>query len=113
MTGRTFDVAVLGLGTMGSFACLELARRHAAVIGFDRFVPPHDRGSHSGETRLYRSACGEHPNYVPLALRAGELWDRLGGGGGTRFLLRYGILDIRVEDRAFIFRVRASGGGAG
>src|SRR5260370_20874964 len=94
MTGRTFDVAVLGLGTMGSFACLELARRHAAVIGFDRFVPPHDRGSHSGETRVYRTVCGEHPDYVPLALRVGELWDRLGQDAGTRVLHPGGKLSI-------------------
>ena len=60
-----FDVAVIGLGTMGTFACLELARRGQRVIGFDQFSPPHDRGSHSGETRVFRTAYAEHPDYVP------------------------------------------------
>src|ERR1041385_4949844 len=57
----TFDAAIIGLGTMGTFACLELARRGLAVIGFDQFAPPHDRGSHSGATRVFRAAYAEHP----------------------------------------------------
>ena len=67
-----FDVAVVGLGTMGSFACLELARRGLRVLGLDRFAPPHRQGSHSGETRVFRTAYAENPNYVPLAIRAGD-----------------------------------------
>ena len=38
---QTFDAIVLGLGTMGSFTCLELARRGLRVAGFDAFSPPH------------------------------------------------------------------------
>ena len=92
---KTFhDVAVIGLGTMGAFACCELARRGVNVIGFDRFSPPHDRGSHSGDTRVFRIAYAEHPDYVPLALRAGDLWEHYEGITGVRMLTRCGMLSI-------------------
>lgn len=98
----SFDVAVLGLGTMGAFACLELARRKAKVIGFDRFAPPHGHGSHSGDTRIYREAYAEHPDYVPIAKRAGQLWDQYGQEFGTELLRRSGLLSIGSETSPLI-----------
>ena len=41
---KTFDAAVVGLGTMGTFACRDFARLELSVVGFDHFDPPHDRG---------------------------------------------------------------------
>jgi sarcosine oxidase len=104
----TFDVAVIGLGTMGTFACLELARRGRSVIGFDQFSPPHDRGSHSGETRVFRTAYAEHPDYVPLALRAGVLWDKFGAEQGTPLLHRAGMLNLGPPESSLLRGVRAS-----
>lgn len=92
---------------MGAFACLELARRGLRVVGMDRFHPPHGRGSHSGATRIYRAAYAEHPGYVPLALRAGELWDNLPAYGGA-ILHRSGMLSVDTEDGAFIQGIRDS-----
>jgi sarcosine oxidase len=103
-----FDVAVIGAGTMGAFACLELARRGQRVIGFDQFAPPHDRGSHSGATRVFRAAYAEHPDYVPLALRAGVLWDKFGEEQGTTFLHRTGMLSLGPADTPLISGARAS-----
>ena len=79
---KPYDVAVIGLGSMGSFLALELAGRKVSVIGFDQYSPPHHQGSHSGETRVFRTAYYEHPSYTPLALRSGLLWDRLGRRSG-------------------------------
>jgi monomeric sarcosine oxidase len=47
------------------------------VIGLDRFPAGHDRGSSHGQTRIIRQAYHEHPDYVPLLLRAYELWYEL------------------------------------
>ncbi len=105
---QTVDVAVLGLGTMGSFACLELARRGLRVAGFDRFAPPHDRGSHSGDTRVFRVAYAEHPDYVPLAQRAGELWDTFGREFGTPLLTRCGMLSVGPASCDLISGIRRS-----
>ena len=108
MNQKCLDAAVLGLGTMGTFACLEIARRKASVIGIDRFVTPHDRGSHSGDTRVYREAYSEHPDYVPLALRAGDLWDALGEQSGTSLLHRCGMIYMGLDSSQLISGVRGS-----
>jgi sarcosine oxidase len=108
MATKVFDAAVLGLGTMGTFACLEFARRKFSVLGLDQFAPPHDRGSHTGETRVFRIAYAEHPDYVPLARRAGMLWDQLGKEAQTTFLHRTGMLSLGPPDGALISGTRAS-----
>src|SRR3954447_3806249 len=105
---KTFDAAVVGLGTMGTFVCREFARRRVSVIGFDQFDPPHDRGSHTGDTRVFRTAYAEHPDYVPLAQRAGALWDQLSAEEGTTFLHRTGMLSIGERDSLLIAGTRAS-----
>ncbi len=105
---KTFDAAVVGLGTMGTFVCREFARRGRSVIGFDQFDPPHDRGSHTGDTRVFRTAYAEHPDYVPLAQRAGALWDQLGAEEGETFLHRTGMLSIGERDSLLIAGTRAS-----
>src|SRR5215831_5962345 len=105
---RNFDAAVLGLGAMGSFTCLELARRGLRAAGFDQFHPPHLRGSHSGDTRVFRVAYFEHPDYVPLARRAGELWDRHSLTFGAPLLTRSGMLSVGPPDGNLISGIRIS-----
>jgi monomeric sarcosine oxidase len=104
----SYDVAVVGLGTMGSFACCELARRGLRVVGLDRFSPPHDRGSHSGGTRVFRIAYAEHPDYVPLARHAGMLWEQYATAEGVPLLHRCGLLSIGEPDSALLRGTRKS-----
>lgn len=87
-----FDVAVLGAGGMGSAAAFALARRGARVIALEQFDLGHARGSSHGETRLVRQAYFEHPDYVPLARRAYDLWDELGGLVGSPLFHRTGLV---------------------
>ena len=75
---KSFDVIVIGLGGMGSAAAAHLAKRGKRVLGLDQFTPPHDKGSSHGKNRVIRQAYYEDPSYVPLLLRAYELWDELG-----------------------------------
>jgi sarcosine oxidase len=72
-----YDVIVLGLGGMGSAAAYHLAGRGLRVVGVEQFAPAHDRGSSHGGTRIIRQAYFEDPAYVPLVLRAYELWRAL------------------------------------
>ena len=72
-----FDVIVIGLGGMGSAAVYQLARRGKRVLGLERHTPAHDRGSSHGQSRIIRQAYLEHPDYVPLLLRAYELWKQI------------------------------------
>ncbi|HUY09415.1 MAG TPA: N-methyl-L-tryptophan oxidase [Candidatus Dormibacteraeota bacterium] len=70
-------VVVVGLGAMGSAAAFHLARRGAQVTGLEAFGPAHDRGSSHGESRIIRQAYFEGTGYVPLVLRAYQLWREL------------------------------------
>jgi len=104
----TFDVAVAGLGAMGAAAACHLARRGLRVVGFDRFSPPHDRGSSHGETRIIRVAYFEDPRYVPLVRRAWELWTALEHDAGERLLERTGGLMIGPPDGELVRGALAS-----
>jgi sarcosine oxidase len=109
MTRRKhYDVAIIGLGTMGSFAAVELARRGLSVIGLDQFTPPHGRGSHSGNTRIYRVAYSEGSGYVPLTQAAGALWDQASEQHGSKLLHRTGVLYMGPPEDTFLREVADS-----
>jgi sarcosine oxidase len=72
-----YDVIVIGLGGMGGATACELAGRGKRVLGLEQYTHGHDRGSSHGGSRLIRQAYFEDPAYVPLVLRAYELWERL------------------------------------
>jgi sarcosine oxidase len=93
-----FDVAVIGLGAMGSAALRNLARRGARVVGIERFAPGHDRGSSHGETRIIRLGYFEHPSYVPLLRRTYELWRELEAECRRPFVHITGIAEIGPPD---------------
>ena len=72
-----YDVILVGLGGMGSATAHELARRGKRVLGLERHAAGHKLGSSHGGSRLIRQAYFEDPAYVPLVLRAYELWEKL------------------------------------
>src|SRR5436190_24073620 len=90
----SYDAIVLGTGGVGSAALFHLAQRGVKVLGLDRFGPAHDLGSSHGETRIIRQAYFEHPDYVPLALHAYDLWDDLEERRGEHLLHQVGLLEI-------------------
>ncbi|MER5877412.1 N-methyl-L-tryptophan oxidase [Streptomyces sp. NPDC001910] len=73
----TYDVIVIGLGGMGSAAAHHLSARGSRVLGLEKFGPVHNRGSSHGGSRVTRQSYFEDPAYVPLLLRAYELYDDL------------------------------------
>lgn len=93
-----FDVIVAGLGAMGSSAAFRLAKGGAKVLGLEAFSPAHDKGSSHGESRIIRQAYFEHPAYVPLVLRAYQLWHELEAEGDKSLLNITGGLAIGSLD---------------
>jgi sarcosine oxidase len=79
---ESYDVIVIGLGGMGSAAAYHLARRGQRVLGLEKFTPAHDKGSSHGGSRIIRQSYFEDPAYVPLLLRAYELWEELARDSG-------------------------------
>lgn len=103
-----FDAIVLGCGGVGSAALYQLARRGARVVGLDRFVPGHDQGSSHGQSRAIRQAYFEHPDYVPLLLRAYESWRDLEARHGRSLLHEVGLLQVGPPDGPLLTGVRNS-----
>ena len=87
-------VAVVGCGAMGAAASWRLSKRGAEVVAFDRFSPPHDRGSTHGESRITRTAYLEGAFYVPLLKETFPLWRALEAGTGMDLLTMTGLLTI-------------------
>ncbi len=79
---------------MGSAALYQLARRGERVLGLDRHTPAHDRGSSHGSSRIIRQAYFEDPAYVPLLLRAYELWEELERESGEELMTLTGGLMV-------------------
>jgi sarcosine oxidase len=94
----TFDVIVVGLGAMGSAAAYHLSRQQIKVLGLEAFSPAHDQGSSHGESRIIRQAYFEDPAYVPLVLRAYELWNQLQEESRENLLSITGGLSIGPAD---------------
>lgn len=90
----SYDVIVLGVGGVGSATLWQLARRGLRVLGIDRFVPPHDRGSSHGQTRIIRQAYFEHPDYVPLLVESYRLWEELEGRTAQSLKVECGLLEV-------------------
>lgn len=103
-----FDVIVLGLGGFGSGAAYHLARRGVRVLGLDQFGPAHDQGSSHGETRIIRKAYFEHPEYVPLLLRAYDLWADLEAESQRQLFWKCGLMLAGLPDSEAISGARLS-----
>lgn len=104
----TVDVAVIGLGAMGSAALYHLSRRNIRSVGIERFTPGHERGSSHGSTRIIRLGYFEHPSYVPLLRRAYRLWRELETASGRTLMTITGIAEIGREDSELVQGTLAS-----
>ena len=98
----TYDAIVAGLGGMGSAAAYHLAARGKRVLGLERHAPVHDRGSSHGESRIIRQAYFEDSAYVPLVLRAYELWEELERETGRHLMSLVGGLMIGPPEGALV-----------
>ncbi|MGW0038439.1 N-methyl-L-tryptophan oxidase [Gordonia sp. NPDC003376] len=99
---RRWPVIVVGLGSLGSMASWQLARRGVEVLGLEQFGRIHTRGAYSGESRLFRVAAKESRLFTPSLLRSRTLWQELGEAYGRDVLLPTGALSIASQGDANI-----------
>jgi N-methyl-L-tryptophan oxidase len=103
-----YDVIVLGGGTMGIACAWELAKRGKRALVLEQFDFVHDRGAHSGQTRIFRHAYAEGAEYIPLVLRADLLWQDLEADTGRKVLRRVGCLELAAPGHHHARRARDS-----
>ena len=98
----SYDTIVAGLGGMGSAAAYHLAGRGRRVLGLERHAPAHDKGSSHGQSRIIRQAYFEDQAYVPLVLRAYELWEQLERETDRELMSLVGGLMVGPRDGALV-----------
>lgn len=103
-----FDVAVIGLGAMGSAALSSAAARGAKAIGIEAHFPAHALSSSHGDSRLIRLGYFEDPSYVPLLKRAYENWRSLEARLRAEILTVTGVLQIGAPESKIVSGTRAS-----
>jgi sarcosine oxidase len=90
---RQCDVAVVGLGLIGSAALDALIRRGVDVLGFDPLGPGAQQGSSHGSCRIFRRFNFENSNYTGLSDEALQGWERLARESGAELLIPRPVLE--------------------
>lgn len=90
---RHVEVAVIGLGLVGSAALEALLRRGVDALGFDPLAPGADTGSSHGSCRIFRRYNFENANYTRLSDDALAGWERLAAESGQQILMACPILE--------------------
>jgi sarcosine oxidase len=92
-----FDVAVVGLGALGSATAYHLAGRGVRVVGFEQFELGHVRGASHDTSRIVRHSY-ESEEYVRLAVEAYDEWDMLQTDTDERLITPSGGLVFCAPD---------------
>jgi sarcosine oxidase len=81
---ETVDVAVVGMGALGSAAAYHAARKGASVMAFEQFELGHVRGASHDTSRIIRTSYGAR-EYVRLAKSSYRDWADFEAVAGERF----------------------------
>ena len=105
---RTCDVAIIGLGLMGSSALHSLLGKGADVLGFDPLILGDTRGSSHGSCRIYRRFNFESEAYTELSDRAFAGWRRLESTSGRTLLKPCAVLEAGPPGSKLVAGSRAA-----
>lgn len=102
------DVAVIGLGAIGSMTLWRLAQRGVAVHGYERFGLAHDRGASAGQTRRFSVQSQRERRFTPLAVEALDLWRELSEVSGRELFHQTGGVIIGPQGTPALLSAIAS-----
>jgi sarcosine oxidase len=94
---ETYDLAVVGVGALGSSTAWHAARRGLSVVGIEAFEFGHERGASHDTSRIIRHSY-HTPAYVALTFGAYDEWARLEDETGEQFVTLTGGLDLFPPD---------------
>jgi sarcosine oxidase len=90
---ETCDLAVIGLGALGSSTAWHAASRGLRVVGIEAFEFGHEHGASHDTSRIIRHSY-HTPAYVALTFGAYDDWARLEDETGEQFVTVTGGLDL-------------------
>ncbi|HSJ51163.1 MAG TPA: FAD-dependent oxidoreductase, partial [Actinomycetota bacterium] len=91
---KEFEVAIVGLGGIGSAAAYwASARVGAGTLGLERFELGHERGASQDHSRIIRLSY-HRADYVRFARDAYAAWEEVEEESGRRLVIRTGGLDL-------------------
>ncbi|MFJ4820241.1 FAD-dependent oxidoreductase [Streptomyces sp. NPDC088801] len=97
------QLAVIGLGSIGSMALWQASRLSGSVVGFEAATPAHGRSAVGGDTRLFRMIYLGRPEYYPIIERSRGLWAELEAETGQQDILTpTGGLSIGTANGSYI-----------
>jgi sarcosine oxidase len=96
------ELAVIGLGSIGSMALWQASRVSDGVTGFEAHSPGHSRSAVGGDTRLFRMIYRGLPGYYPVLERSRDLWADLESETGQDILTRCGGLSIGTTGGTYL-----------
>ncbi|QUC59219.1 N-methyl-L-tryptophan oxidase [Streptomyces sp. A2-16] len=96
------QLAVIGLGSIGSMALWQASRLSDSVVGFEAATPAHGRSAVGGDTRLFRMIHLGRPEYYPIIERSRGLWAELEAETGQEILTTTGGLSIGTANGSYI-----------
>ncbi|GLR84336.1 N-methyltryptophan oxidase [Bradyrhizobium iriomotense] len=105
---QTCDVAVIGLGLMGSAALDALLSAGVDALGFDPIGPGDNRGSSHGSCRVFRRFNFENDNYTDLSDAALAGWKRLESDSGETILIPSPVLEAGRPGSPMVAASRAA-----
>jgi sarcosine oxidase len=105
---RTCEVAIIGLGLMGSSALHALVRRGVDVLAFDPLVVGEARGSSHGSCRIYRRFNFENDAYTGLSDAAFAGWRALEAESGKTLLKPSRVIEAGPPGSQMVASSRAA-----
>ncbi|APX01097.1 FAD-dependent oxidoreductase [Arthrobacter sp. QXT-31] len=96
------ELAVIGLGSIGSMALWQASRLTDSVTGFEAATPAHGRSAVGGDTRLFRMLYRGNPDYYLILERSRALWAELEAETGQNILTRCGGLSIGTNNGPYL-----------
>ena len=109
---KSCDVAVVGLGIMGSATLHCLRSLGVDAIGFDPLSPGMAKGSSHGSCRIFRRFNFESSAYTALSDRAFAGWKALEAASGRTLLMPCPLVEAGTPGSALVQASRAAAGDA-
>lgn len=92
------NIAVIGVGSVGSMALWRLSKLLTGVVGFEGSVVGHDNCAVGGDTRLFRRVYKEGLHYDSFLSKSQTLWAELSLDSGRDLFQNCGALNVVHSD---------------